>query len=148
MIRFQADADLNQTILLAAVRRAPGLDFQSALDARLAGLDDSQVLALASEQGRILITHDSKTMPRHFADFVTHSHSAGVVIVPQTLPVSRAAEDLLPIASATDRDEWIDGSCISQSDERTHDGGTSSGVPPHASPAGKSSMSPTPQSSE
>jgi len=29
MIRFQADADLNQTILLAAVRRSPALDFQS-----------------------------------------------------------------------------------------------------------------------
>jgi hypothetical protein len=36
---------LNQTILLAAVRRSPGLDFQSSADARLAVLDDSEVLA-------------------------------------------------------------------------------------------------------
>ena len=107
MIRFQADADLNQTILLAAVRRRPGLDLQCALDAQLAGLDDSEVLALASEQGRILVTHDRKTMPRHFADFITCSRGAGVVIVPQTLPVSRAAGDLLLIAAATDPDEWI-----------------------------------------
>lgn len=107
MIRFQADADLNQTILLAAVRRSPELDFQSATDACLAGLNDSEVLALASEQGRILVTHDRKTMPRHFADFVNHSCSAGVIVIPQSLPVSRATDDLLLIASATNPDEWI-----------------------------------------
>jgi len=49
MIRFQADADLNQTILLAAVRRAPTLDFQSATDTGLAGLSDLEALLLASE---------------------------------------------------------------------------------------------------
>jgi hypothetical protein len=108
MIRFQADADLNQTILLAAVRRAPTLDFQSAPDAGLSGLNDLEVLALASEQGRILVTHDSKTMPRHFADFVSNARSAGVVVVPQSLPVSRAADDLILIASATNSEEWID----------------------------------------
>jgi len=54
MIRFQADADLNQAILLATVRRFPRLDFQSATDAGLAGLTDLEVLTLASEQGRIL----------------------------------------------------------------------------------------------
>jgi len=57
MIRFQADADLNQNVLLAAVRRLPSLDFQSATDAGLAGLTDLEVLTLASEQGRVLVTH-------------------------------------------------------------------------------------------
>jgi hypothetical protein len=70
MIRFQADADLNQAILLATVRRFPRLDFQSATDAGLAGLTDLAVLALASEQGRILVTHDKRTMPLHFATFI------------------------------------------------------------------------------
>lgn len=88
MIRFQADADLNQTILLATVRRSPGLDFQSASDAGLAGLSDPEVLKLASEQGRILVTHDKKTMPHHFADFIQGFRSAGVLIVPQYLPTS------------------------------------------------------------
>ena len=107
MIRFQADADLNHTILLATIRRVPTLDFKSAADARLAGLSDMEVLAFASEQERILVTHDSKTMPRHFGDFVNRARSAGVVIVPQSLPISRAADDLLLIASATNPDEWI-----------------------------------------
>lgn len=36
MIRFQADADLNQGIVLATIRRLPTLDFQSATEAGLA----------------------------------------------------------------------------------------------------------------
>lgn len=70
MIRFQADADLNQGILLATIRRLPVLDFQSATEAGLAGLIDPQVLGLSPGQGRILVTHDMRTMPHHFASFI------------------------------------------------------------------------------
>jgi hypothetical protein len=44
-VRFQADADLNQTIVLALLRREPGVDFQTAVTARLVGLGDEIVLA-------------------------------------------------------------------------------------------------------
>jgi hypothetical protein len=30
-VRFQADADLNQIILLATIRREPAIDFQTAM---------------------------------------------------------------------------------------------------------------------
>lgn len=108
MIRFQADADLNQNILLAAVRRFPSLDFQSATDAGLAGLSDLEVLEVASGQGRVLVTHDKKTMPRYLAEFIRSKCSAGILVVPQSLSVSRVVEDLLLIASATELDEWVD----------------------------------------
>jgi hypothetical protein len=39
-ICFQADADLNQIILLATVRRDPAIDFQSAITAGLAPYND------------------------------------------------------------------------------------------------------------
>lgn len=39
-VRFQADADLPQMIVTALVRRAPGVDFQTATAAGLAGLRD------------------------------------------------------------------------------------------------------------
>lgn len=45
-VLFQADADLNQNILLATVRQQPGIDFQSATKAGLIGLNDQEVLAL------------------------------------------------------------------------------------------------------
>ncbi len=37
-IRFQADADFNQIIVLAVVRRFPEIDFRSGLRPRLASL--------------------------------------------------------------------------------------------------------------
>ena len=47
-IRFQADADLNQTILAAVLRRLPEADFRTATDGGLAGLHDLEVLPLAA----------------------------------------------------------------------------------------------------
>ena len=71
-IRFQADADLNAEIVAGVLRREPGIDFQTADEARLRGLLDPEVLALAAQENRILVTHDRRTMPRHFADYLLH----------------------------------------------------------------------------
>jgi hypothetical protein len=56
-VRFQADADLNQVIVKATLRLEPSVDFQTAQAAGLAGLDDAEVLKLAAEQGRVLVSH-------------------------------------------------------------------------------------------
>lgn len=106
-VRFQADVNLNQVILLAVQRREPTLDFQTAVAAGLAGLNDPEVLAIAAGDGRVLVTHDRKTMPRHFFDFITSETSAGLLIIPQSLPVASAAEDLLLIWHTTEAEEWI-----------------------------------------
>jgi predicted nuclease of predicted toxin-antitoxin system len=90
ILRFQADAELNQIILHAVVRRAPALDFQTAAAAGLAGLRDPEVLALAARDGRVLVTHDQTTMPRHFAAFIATATSPGVLIISQRLPIATA----------------------------------------------------------
>lgn len=77
-IRFQADADLNQHIVLATLRHEPALDFQTATEAGIPGLSDPDVLAVAAQANRILVTHDGKTMPHHFAEFVQSTDSPGV----------------------------------------------------------------------
>ena len=48
-IRFQADADLNQIIVLATVRHEPSIDFQTAGAAGLAARNDQEVLDVATE---------------------------------------------------------------------------------------------------
>jgi hypothetical protein len=63
MIRFLADADLNKAIVAGCSRREPTIDFLSANEANLRGVPDPEVLALAAEQNRILVTHDLQTMP-------------------------------------------------------------------------------------
>lgn len=106
-VRFQADADLNQILLKATLRREPSIDFRTAHAARLVALSDEQVLAIAAAEGRILVTHDRKTMPKHFAEFIASKPSAGVIVVPQKLVVNAAAEDLVVIWGASESEEWI-----------------------------------------
>jgi predicted nuclease of predicted toxin-antitoxin system len=111
-IRFQADADLNQIILLATVRREPAIDFQAAGAAGLAHRQDREVLTLAAQEGRVLVTHDQKTMPRHFAEFITTETSPGLLVVPQHLAVATVVEDLLLIWFTTEAEEWINRICF------------------------------------
>jgi hypothetical protein len=105
-VRFQADVDLNHIIVKATLRREPSIDFQTAPAAGLAGVPDPEVLALAAQAERVLVTHDRKTMPPHFAEFIGHATSSGVIVVPQKLSVRAAIEDLLLIWTASDSEEW------------------------------------------
>ena len=106
-IRFQADADFNQNILLATVRREPSVEFQTAEAAGFTRRRDRDVLVTAAREVRLLVTHDQKTMPRHFAEFITTETSPGLLVVPQHLTVAAVTEELLLICFATEADEWI-----------------------------------------
>lgn len=68
--RFQADADLDGRVIRGLLRAAPGVDIRTANDAGLAGLEDSEVLQIAADAGRILVSQDRRTMPVHFKRFV------------------------------------------------------------------------------
>jgi len=107
-IRFQADADLNEDIVSGVVRRHPEIDFQTATEAGLSGLRDEQVLKVAASEGRILVSHDWKTMPDHFGKFLKIRSSPGVLIVPQRLSISAAIEELFMIWDVSEREEYVD----------------------------------------
>jgi len=107
-VRFQADADLNAEIVAGVLRREPRIDFQMADEASLRRLRDPEVLALAAQERRILVTHDRRTMPRHFADFILHHSSPGVFIIAQTVSVRVAIEELLLVWAASESAEWRD----------------------------------------
>jgi hypothetical protein len=106
-VRFQADADFNQNIVRAVRRRAPALDFQTAHEAGLHGLNDQAVLAQAAGEGRLLVSHDRRTMPDHFANFTAIRTSAGLILISQNLPIMQAVEDLILIWEASEAEEWI-----------------------------------------
>jgi len=107
-VRYQADADLNSIIVAAVLRREPGIDFQTAAVARLAGVEDPDVLSMAADERRVLVTHDGSSMPSHFADFIAQRRSPGLIVVRQNLPIHDAAEQLILIWAATEAEEWID----------------------------------------
>jgi hypothetical protein len=106
--RFLADADFNHKIVVALRRREPSVDFQGALDGGIVGLPDPEVISAAAESGRILVSHDRKTMRGHFARFRETRLSPGIIIESQALDIGAAIEDLVPIWAATDSEEWRD----------------------------------------
>jgi hypothetical protein len=108
-IRFQADNDLKRIIVDATLRREPSVDFQTAQSAGLDNLDDELVLHRASEQGRILVSHDKRTMPLRLAEFIRRGgESPGVLLViPQHAPVRETAEILILIWSDNRPEEWV-----------------------------------------
>jgi predicted nuclease of predicted toxin-antitoxin system len=105
-VRFQADADLNAEIVAGVLRREPSIDFQMADEANLRRLRDPEVLTLAAQESRIVVTHDRRTMPRHFADFILHHSSPGVFIIAQTVSVRIAIKELLLVWAASESEEW------------------------------------------
>ncbi len=105
--RFQADADLNQRIVAGVLRLEPVIDFQTAAQAGLEGLSDPEVLQLCASSGRVLVTHDQRTMPQHFAKFLAERNSPGVIIVPQDMPIGQAVQELFLAWAASDAGEWV-----------------------------------------
>jgi hypothetical protein len=105
--RFQADENLNTRIITGLLRRKPALDFRTAKDARILGLSDFAVLTHAARDGRILVSHDQRTMPAHFARFLAENTSSGLLIISQKLPLRDIIEQLLIVWSASEAEDWI-----------------------------------------
>ena len=106
--RFQADADLNHKIIAGLRRREPILDFQTAAQGDVLGRSDPEVLLIAAASSRILVSHDRRSMPAHFARFIEAQRSPGLIIVAQELDVAAAIDDLLLIWAGSDLEEWQD----------------------------------------
>jgi hypothetical protein len=108
IIRFQADNDLDHRIVVATRRLVPAIDFQTASALGLQGrVPDDRVLALAAEQGHVLVSHDRRTMPAHFARFIATHTSPGLIIVSQKLPIGTAAEWLYLLWAASEAEEYV-----------------------------------------
>ena len=111
-IKFQADADLNEDILTGVRRREPALDFETAAEGGLKGVPDEQVLALAARKERVLVSHDRRTMPRAFGNFILAETSPGLLIVSQQTSILVTIEELLLIWTASEAEEWINRICF------------------------------------
>ena len=70
-------------------------------------MPDPEVLALAAQQGRLLVTHDVHSMPRHFGEFLAAGgNSPGVLLIRQSVPVAIATDWLVLIWLASEAPDW------------------------------------------
>ena len=93
-IRFHADADIDPDIRRGLLRREPSIDFRPAAGAIPDGTLDAEVLRIAAEDSRVLVSGDLRTMSVHFRIFVAAHDSPGVLLVPSSRSIGAALEGL------------------------------------------------------
>jgi hypothetical protein len=65
VLKLVSDENFNADILRGLYRQDPDLDVVRVQDIGLKATPDSDILAWAAAEGRILLTHDRDTMPYH-----------------------------------------------------------------------------------
>ncbi len=107
MLRLATDEDFNNRIVRGLLRRQPDLDILRVQDAGLAGKKDDEVLAWASTERRILLTHDVTTMKQAAYDRIAAGlPMPGVFELSQNVPIGTAVDEILLIALCSDQDDW------------------------------------------
>ena len=104
--RFLADANFRHAIFSGVRRREPAIDFVTVQEAGLKDHPDPDILAFAARENRILVSHDYRTMPVHFQEFVSKQSSPGVFLIPQKSAVAAAIDALVLIWAASEAEEW------------------------------------------
>jgi hypothetical protein len=106
-IRFLADANFNQRIVSGLLLREPKIDFTLPQGVIPDGMSDLQVLELGATLGRVVVTHDVRTMPGWFQDFVEDRACPGLILVPEKMAIRDAIEDLFTIWHISEAEEWV-----------------------------------------
>jgi hypothetical protein len=107
VLRFVADENFHGAVVRALLRRVPNLDIVRIQDVGLSGAEDPVVLDWAAQEGRILLTHDIRTVPPYAHQRVDAGQPmAGVIVARESLPIGRAIEDLTVIIECSEPSEW------------------------------------------
>jgi hypothetical protein len=108
MLRLLIDQDFDHDILRGLIRRIPHLDAVSALEVGMSEATDPQLLTWAVQEGRIVVTHDRKTMPMFASGLMGKGRDiAGLFVVPRSLSIHRAIEDLELMVTCSETHEWV-----------------------------------------
>ena len=106
MLRLLLDQDFDQDISRGLLQRIPELDLVTALDVGLSDATDTELIAWASAENRLILTHDRRTMPNHAANqMATGEDVAGIIVAPRRLPIKQVIEDLEIVVRCSDASE-------------------------------------------
>lgn len=107
MLKYAVDEDFNHEIVRGLALKDPSLDILTVQDVGLLEVHDREILSWAAQEGRILLTHDVRTMPIYAAERLRKGQAMpGLILVPQLLPIGRAINDLLLIAQCSQANEY------------------------------------------
>ena len=110
-MKWLADECSDNDIIRGLIRRSPHLDLIRAQDASdIAGGGDETLLAWATANQRVLLTHDLATMVP--APLLQNQHASGcapVVLVPDSLPIGLVIEEVLLLDRYSQESDWAAG---------------------------------------
>ena len=108
MLKLAADENFNGDIVRGVLRRKPDLDIVRVQDVPdVAAKDDPTVLEWAAREGRILFTHDVRTITKYaYERTAAGLPMPGVFEINRTVPVAVAIEEILIIAECSLDGEW------------------------------------------
>jgi uncharacterized protein DUF5615 len=93
MVSLLADENFSHRILRGIRLCIKNVDLVVAQGTGLCGERDPALLTWAAQQGRIVLTHDRQTMPKHAYDRVrAHQPMPGIIVVSDEMRVGDAIE--------------------------------------------------------
>lgn len=106
-VKFLFDEDLNGRIVRGVRRRIPDLDSTTVQEADLPEASDPDVLDWAAAEGRVVVTHDHRTMRPCAEDRMkTGLPMTGLILVRQTAALGQVIDDLVLVVEASTAEEW------------------------------------------
>ncbi len=107
-MKFLADENFEGSIFRGLLRRNPYLDIERVQDMGLLSASDPDILEWAYRHGRIVLTHDQRTMPAFaYQRMATGEAIAGMIVMKHTIGAGKAIEDILLITACSTMDEWV-----------------------------------------
>jgi hypothetical protein len=107
VLRSLADENFTGSIVRGIRRRRPDIDIVRAQDIGLMSAPDPLLLAWAAQEGRVLLTHDVKTITRFAYDRVrANLPMPGVIEVSRDISIGQAIDEVLILLECSDDGEW------------------------------------------
>lgn len=110
-MKWLADECFDNDIVRGLFRRSPGLDLVRVQDLeQIAGRDDGSLLEWATENGRVLLTHDVTTMVSALLSRRQQGlPCAPIVLVPDSLSIGTVIEEILLLEQCSQESDWAAG---------------------------------------
>jgi hypothetical protein len=108
LLRLLSDENFDNHVVRGLVRRLPAIDLIRVQDVGLGQTDDRTILQWAAEQGRILLTHDRRTVPGFALDRVEEGMPMpGVFVVDTRMAVAQAIDETLLVVQCSSEKDWV-----------------------------------------
>lgn len=106
MLRLASDVDVHGDIIRGLRRRSPDIDLVRVQDVLPENTHDTEVLAWAAEENRVLVTNDRNTMVGFvFQRVASQAPMPGIIFTTNDQSIGEAIDDILLIAECMTEEE-------------------------------------------